>query len=153
MQSDSSSVQFDEGLWTRGTHIALGVGGRETTGDQQSLARVGLLGEVGLEREELSEVALILLHDSLTVLHLCSSPARTLRASITMRPAMTALVVAIAGTMLPAIAVGGGKIREEEVEEEEDSHLMSNLDVLLMLKENALMLAAATTKSRWSALS
>ena len=45
----------------------------------------------------------------LTVLHLCGSPANTLRASITMRPAMMALVVAMAGTMLPAIAGEEGR--------------------------------------------
>ena len=42
--------------------------------------------------------------DILTVLHLWDSPASTLRASITMSPAMTAFVVAIAGIMFPAIA-------------------------------------------------
>lgn len=40
----------------------------------------------------------------LTVLHLLKLPAKILRASTTMRPAMTALVVAIAGMMLPAMA-------------------------------------------------
>ena len=39
-----------------------------------------------------------------TCLHLLKSPASTLRASITIKPAITALVVAIAGMILPAMA-------------------------------------------------
>ena len=89
----------------------------------------------------------------LTVLHLCSSPANTLRASITMRPAIIALVVAMAGTILPAMAAGEGRGERRGGARGKDSHLMSNLDFLLMPKEYALMLAAATTKSRWSTLS
>ena len=42
-----------------------------------------------------------------TCLHLLKSPASTLRASMTMMPAMTALVVAMAGTIFPAMAVFG----------------------------------------------
>lgn len=41
---------------------------------------------------------------ALTVLHLLNSPPRTFSASITIRPAITALVVAMAGMILPAIA-------------------------------------------------
>ena len=48
--------------------------------------------------------ALIDISLGLTVLHLSRSPASTLSASMTMRPAITALVVAIAGMMFPAIA-------------------------------------------------
>lgn len=40
----------------------------------------------------------------LTVLQCCMSPWSTLRPSMTMRPAIMAFVVAIAGMMLPAIA-------------------------------------------------
>ncbi len=40
----------------------------------------------------------------LTVLQPCIFPASSFRASITIRPAMIALVVAIAGIILPAIA-------------------------------------------------
>ena len=40
----------------------------------------------------------------LTVLHLLKSPAKTFSASMTMSPAITALVVAMAGMMLPAMA-------------------------------------------------
>lgn len=43
----------------------------------------------------------------LTVRHCWKSALRILRASSTMRPAMTALVVAMAGMMFPAIARGG----------------------------------------------
>ena len=45
-----------------------------------------------------------MIHKLLTVLHLLNSPANTLRASITIIPDITALVVAIAGIILPAIA-------------------------------------------------
>ena len=47
----------------------------------------------------------------LTILHLWNSPATSFNASMTMRAAMTALVVAMAGMMLPAMA-GGGRRRE-----------------------------------------
>lgn len=43
----------------------------------------------------------------LTILHLWYSPATSFSASMTMRAAMTALVVAMAGMMLPAMAGGG----------------------------------------------
>ena len=67
---------------------------------------------------------------------------------MTISPAMTALVVAIAGMMLPAMAV----------EQSSDyiimtnvgtvcSHLTSNLLFCWMWKTNALKLADATTKS------
>ena len=42
---------------------------------------------------------------TLTVLHLWNSPFNTFSASITIRPAMTALVVAMAGMMFPAMAI------------------------------------------------
>ena len=41
----------------------------------------------------------------LTVLHLSRCPDNTLSPSMTIKPAMTAFVVAIAGMMLPAMAV------------------------------------------------
>ena len=43
-------------------------------------------------------------HNTLTVLHLSMFPVSIFRASMTMRAAMTAFVVAIAGMMFPAIA-------------------------------------------------
>lgn len=48
-----------------------------------------------------------------TCLHLLKSPASTLRASMTMVPAMTALVVAMAGTIFPAMAVFGAVTERE----------------------------------------
>ena len=42
----------------------------------------------------------------LTVLYLVNSPASTFRPSLTISPAITALVVAMAGMMLPAMAEG-----------------------------------------------
>ena len=50
-----------------------------------------------------------MIHKSLTVLHLLNSPANTLRASITIIPDITALVVAMAGIILPAIAIYMGE--------------------------------------------
>ena len=46
----------------------------------------------------------------LTVLHLLNSPASTFKASMTISPAITALVVAMAGMMLPAMAEGKGRV-------------------------------------------
>ncbi len=46
----------------------------------------------------------------LTVLQPCILPASSLRASITISPAMIALVVAIAGMILPAIATREKKV-------------------------------------------
>ena len=46
----------------------------------------------------------MVLDAKLTVLHLSKRSARMLRASTTMSPPMMALVVAMAGIMLPAIA-------------------------------------------------
>ena len=45
----------------------------------------------------------------LTVLHLVNSPASTFRPSMTISPAITALVVAMAGIMFPAMAEGEGR--------------------------------------------
>merc|ERR1719209_1349201 len=63
-----------------------------------------------------------------TVLHLSSLPCRIFKASITMQPAITALVVAIAGMMLPAML------------------FTSNLLLVEMLKMCIRMLAQAVTK-------
>ena len=45
----------------------------------------------------------------LTVLHLVNSPASTFRPSMTISPAITALVVAMTGIMFPAMAEGEGR--------------------------------------------
>ena len=45
----------------------------------------------------------------LTVLHLVNSPAGTFRPSMTISPAIIALVVAVAGIMLPPMAEGEGR--------------------------------------------
>lgn len=53
-----------------------------------------------------------------TILHLLNSPATTFSASITIRPAITALVVAMAGMMFPAMAEGRGTQEMREGERE-----------------------------------
>ena len=46
----------------------------------------------------------VIKREKLTVLHLLNSPPSIFMASMTIRPAMTAFVVAMAGIMFPAIA-------------------------------------------------
>lgn len=70
-----------------------------------------------------------LCHMEHTVLHLSMFPVRILSDSITIKAAMMAFVVAIAGMMFPAI------------------DLMSNLDLVAMPNMCDLMFAAAVTKS------
>ena len=90
----------------------------------------------------------------LTVLHLVNSPASTFRPSMTISPAITALVVAMAGIMLPAMAEGEGRgggergdMTKEHSHEIASSHLMSNLHFWWMWKAKALRFADAATKS------
>ena len=86
----------------------------------------------------------------LTVLHLLNSPASTFSASMTISPAITALVVAMAGMMLPAMAEGEGRVEDmikELGHETAGPHLMSNLLFCWMWKANALRFADAATKS------
>ena len=70
------------------------------------------------ERGDSQSGCLHLTRGVLTVLHVVNSPASTFRPSMTISPAITALVVAMAGIMLPAMAEGegrgGGKRRREE---------------------------------------
>lgn len=86
-----------------------------------------------------------------TCLHLLKSPASTLRASITMRPAITALVVAMAGIILPAMAVGthpaGIVYTHTILTFYRYIHFISNLLFFWMPNTWALRLAAAATKS------
>ena len=56
------------------------------------------MAALGLTKEGVAQ------QSTLTVLHLWNSPFSTFSASITIRPAITALVVAIAGMMFPAMA-------------------------------------------------
>lgn len=106
----------------------------------------------------------------LTVRQDSSSPDRTFRPSSTMRPAMTALVVAIAGMMLPAMAETRKrkKVRAgwryflwaiqvymewspfmyNRPLNKSNSHFTSNGLFMFMLKMCIRKLAAAVTKSR-----
>ena len=74
---------------------------------------IGILGQVGLvkegERGDSQSGCLHLTRGVLTVLHLVNSPAGTFRPSMTISSAITALVVAMAGMMLPAMAEGEGR--------------------------------------------
>lgn len=86
-----------------------------------------------------------------TVRHFVMEPANSLRASITIRPAITALVVAMAGIMLPAIATGQDGIKALHTfryTSTMSSHLISKQLFLGMAKTAARKFEAATTKCR-----
>ena len=96
-----------------GADIALWIGWGQRACDKQMFSWIGILGQVGLvkerERGDSQSGCLHLTRGVLTVLHLVNSPASTFRPSMTISPAITALVVAMAGIMLPAMAEGEGR--------------------------------------------
>ena len=100
-------------LWFKGADIALWIGWGQRACDKQMFSWIGILGQVGLvkerERGDSQSGCLHLTRGVLTVLHLVNSPASTFRPSMTISPAITALVVAMAGIMLPAMAEGEGR--------------------------------------------
>ena len=67
------------------------------------------------------------------MLHLVNSPASTFRPSMTISPAITALVVAMAGIMLPAMAEGEGRGGGERRDmTKEHSHEIADQSALLL---------------------
>ena len=92
----------------------LEIGWDQRACDKQMFSWIGILGQAGLVKEgererEKTSGSLHFMRGVLTVLHLVNSPASTFRPSMTISPAITALVVAMAGIMLPPMAEGEGR--------------------------------------------